>query len=382
MASQKVTASLQDDKGTWTVRGRVCDPATGKMKQRTRSTGLKVKNNTKRKAEAMMKEIIEQWQAEAEGVERSVSPLFSVYVKRFMDRQTAKRRKANTLKSYQDYIDCHIQPKLGNIPTAELTLDVLENFYVEFLKTHAVSSARKVHVVVTGAVKEAVRDGIFQYNIADRVEFPTSHKFMGAMIYSEAEVNLLLNKAKEAGEPIRAAITLAVCYGMRRSEVLGLRWKDIDFERETLTVCNTVVQNGELRIEEERTKTAKSHRSIGLLPMTIPYLKELREKQAAAKLKTDKVVAWMDGQEVRPDFIYRKTRQLMKKCGLPVIRFHDLRHTAASLLAPHVTPKQLQEFLGHEDISTTLGIYTHVLDDQKRETTAAMNNVLSGLSVM
>ena len=189
--------------------------------------------------------------------------------------------------------------------------------------------------------------------IADRVEFPTSHKFMGAMIYSEAEVNLLLNKAKEAGEPIRAAITLAVCYGMRRSEVLGLRWKDIDFERKTLTVCNTVVQNGELRIEEERTKTAKSHRSIGLLPMTIPYLKELREKQSAAKLKTDKVVAWMDGQEVRPDFIYRKTRQLMKKCGLPVIRFHDLRHTAASLLAPHVTPKQLQEFLGHEDISTT-----------------------------
>ena len=90
----------------------------------------------------------------------------------------------------------------------------------------------------------------------------------------------------------------------------------------------------------------------------------------------------MDGKEFMPDLIYRKTRQLMKKCGLPVIRFHDLRHTAASLLAPRVTPKQLQEFLGHEDISTTLGIYAHVLDDQKRETTAAMNNVLSGLSVM
>lgn len=382
MASQKVTASLQDDKGTWTVRGRVYDPTTGKMKQRTRSTGLKVKQNTKRKAEAMLKEIVAQWQAEAEGVDRSVSPPFSVYVKRYMDRQAAKQRKANTLKSYQDYIDCHIQPKLGNIPTAELSLDDLENFYDEFLKTHAVSSARKVHVVVTGAIKEAVRDGIFQYNIADRVEFPTSHKFTGAMIYSETEVDLLLRKAKEAGEPIRAAIMLAVCYGLRRSEVLGLRWKDIDFERGTLTVCNTVVQNGDLRIEAERTKTVKSHRSIALLPMTTPYLRELYDKQKAAKLKTDKVVAWMDGQEVRPDFIYRKTKQLMSKCGLPVIRFHDLRHTAASLLAPHVTPKQLQEFLGHEDISTTLGIYTHVLDDQKRETSAAMNNVLKNLSAM
>ena len=67
--------------------------------------------------------------------------------------------------------------------------------------------------------------------------------------------------------------------------------------------------------------------------------------------------------------IYRKNRQLIKQCGLPVILFHDWRHTAASLLAPHVTPKQLQEFLGHEDISTTLGIYPYVLDDQKRETT-------------
>ena len=124
MTSQKISASLVDDRGTWTVKGRVFDPVTGKVRQRTKSTGFKVKDSTKRKAQAAMQEIIAQWQAEAEGVERSVSPLFSVYVKRFMDRQAAKQRKANTLKSYQDYIDCHIQPKLGNIPTAELTLDV------------------------------------------------------------------------------------------------------------------------------------------------------------------------------------------------------------------------------------------------------------------
>ncbi len=130
--------------------------------------------------------------------------------------------------------------------------------------------------------------------------------------------------------------------------MIGLRWKDIDFEGNSLTVSNTVVQNGELKIEAELTKTKAGNRSIALLPVTVPYLQELKEKQEAAKLKTDKVVAWMDGQEVRPDFISRKTRQLMKKCGLPVIRFHDLRHTAASLLAPHVTPEQLRDFLGHE----------------------------------
>lgn len=382
MASQKVTASLQDDKGTWTVRGRVYDPATGKMKQRTRSTGLKVKDNTKRKAKDMMQEIVAQWQAEADAIERSESLPFSVYVKRFMDRLSVKQRKANTIKSYQDYIDCHIKPKLDDIPMAELTLDDLEKFYADYLKTHAVSSARKVHVVVKGAIKEAVRDGIFQYNFADSVEFPTSHKFTGAAVYTETEVNTLLAKAKEAGEPIRAAVTLAVCYGLRRSEVVGLRWKDIDFEDNSLTVSNTVVQNGDLRIETERTKTSKSQRSIALLPMTVPYFKELKKKQEAAKLKTDKVVAWMDGQEVRPDFVYRKTQQLMKKCGLPVIRFHDLRHTAASLLAPHVKPEQLRDFLGHEHISTTYDVYTHVLSDQKKATSAAMNEALKNVSIM
>ena len=382
MASPKVTASLQDDKGTWTVRGRVFDPATGKMKQRTKSTGLKSKDKTKRKAEKMMKEIVKQWQDEAEGIARTVSPPFLVYVNRFMDRQKAKRRKANTIKSYQGYINCHIKPKLGSVPTAELTLDDLEKFYAEYLMTHAVSSARKVHVVIRGAVKEAIRDGIFQYNFADRVEFPTSHKFSGAVVYTQAEVNKLLSAAKEAGEPIRAAVTLAVCYGLRRSEVIGLRWKDIDFEGNSLTVSNTVVQNGELKIEAELTKTKAGNRSIALLPVTVPYLQELKEKQEAAKLKTDKVVAWMDGQEVRPDFISRKTRQLMKKCGLPVIRFHDLRHTAASLLAPHVTPEQLRDFLGHEHISTTYDVYTHVLSDQKKATSAAMNEVLKNVSIM
>ena len=89
----------------------------------------------------------------------------------------------------------------------------------------------------------------------------------------------------------------------------------------------------------------------------------------------------MDGNTVKPDYIIRKAKQIMKKAELPVIRFHDLRHTAASLLAPHVTPKQLQEFLGHEDIETTLGIYTHVMDDQKRATSVIMNSILDDSNI-
>ncbi len=384
MASQKITASLVDDRGTWTVKGRVYDPATGKMKQRAKSTGFKVKDSTKRKAEAMMKNIISDWQAEANGVQKTLSPPFSVYVQKFVDRKRTLRKKENTLKSYQDYIDLHIGPKLGSIPIQEIALQDIEGFYTEYLKTHTVNSARKVNCVISGAFREAIRDGVIQVNLADanHLEFPKAKKFEGGAAYTSKEVALLMEAAKNAGEPIHAAIMLGVCYGLRRSEVCGLRWKDIDFERETLTVCNTVVCNGDLWIEEEDTKTVRSHRTIDLFPNTIPYLKELKRQQEEAGLTPDKVCVWPDGEQVRPDYITRKTKQLMEKSGLRVIRFHDLRHTAASLLAPIVSPQQLQRFMGHEDISTTYGTYAHLMDKERKATSTAMHSVLEKAGVL
>lgn len=141
-------------------------------------------------------------------------------------------------------------------------------------------------------------------------------------------------------------------------------------------MANTVVQNGDLRIEDEQTKTSKSHRTIRLIDWTVPYLKELKEQQAASGLTPDKVCAWPDGRELRPDTLTHQAQKLMKQCGLRVIRFHDLRHTAASLLAPYVSPKQLQEFLGHEDIRMTYGTYAHVLDEQKIATSETMDSIL------
>ena len=171
-----------------------------------------------------------------------------------------------------------------------MTLHDLEDFYREYLKTHTVNSARKVYAAISGAFREAIREGLIQVNLADKdhLEFPKAEKYTGGSAYTAAEVAKLLQAAKEAGEPIRAAITLGVCYGLRRSETLGLR----------------------------------------------------------------------------------------------VIRFHDLRHTAASLLAPNVSPQQLQKFLGHEDISTTYGIYAHLLDKERKATSEAMDAVLKNAGVL
>ena len=383
MAGQiKVSASLQEDRGIWCVRGRVCDLYTGKVTHRSKSTGLSVKGNHKREAQAAMQEIVEEWEADANKDLQNNSPLFSVFVEKWLERKRSLKIKENTIKSYQDYVKSHIGPRFGNIPISQITVKDIEDFFFEYLKTHTVSSARKVNCVLSGAFKEGIRAGYVQANLADssHLEFPKAEKFEGTF-YTEEEVAALLEAAKEEGEPIRAAIILAVLYGLRRSEVLGLRWRDVNFVKGTLTVCNTVTANGELWIEESKTKTAKSRRTLNLIPATIPYLESLKKAQRLAGIVPMKVCAWLNGDRVRPDYIYRKTQKLMKQAGLPVIRFHDLRHTAASLLAPSVSPQQLQRFLGHEDISTTYGTYAHLMDRERVATAETMSYIMAGSGI-
>lgn len=220
-----------------------------------------------------------------------------------------------------------------------------------------------------------MRDGIIPVNFAEYVEFPKAEKFEGK-VYTVEQVADLIEAAETEGEPIHAAVILAVCYGLRRSEICGLRWSDIDFNSGKLYVRNTVVQNGRMRIETERTKTAKSRRTIGLIGSTVPYLMQLKQKHIHSGIQLDKVCVWTDGKEVRPDYITYAIGKLMEKYGLERIRLHDLCHTAGTLLSTRATMKQVQEFLGHEDISTTANIYVHLLDEDRKVTSEIMDAIL------
>lgn len=375
MASHKtVKGKLYDDNGTWTVRARVFDPATGTVIQRSKSTGFKVRDSTKRKAEQAMREIVAGWEQEANTAPVKSDPLFSEYVQKWIEKKSVSLRE-NTVKSYRDYADTHILPAFGGMKVRQMTLKHLQVYYKDKLEYLSVNSLKKHHVVISGALLDAVRDGIIPVNFADYVEFPKAEKFEGKA-YSAEQVAALLDAVAREGEPIRAAVTLAVCYGLRREEICGLRWKDVDFEAGKLYVRNTVTQNGTLRIEAERTKTDKSRRTIDLIASTIPYLEQLKQLQQRQGLVLDKVCVWLDGRTVRPDYITSKTRRVMKAHGLEHVRVHDLRHTAASLLATRATPKQVQDFLGHEDISTTMNIYTHLLDEDRKATSGIMNDIL------
>lgn len=165
-------------------------------------------------------------------------------------------------------------------------------------------------------------------------------------------------------------------YGLRRSEVCGLRWQDIDFDNGVMHICNTVVKGDAGYIEEERTKTRKSDRVIALVDFTVPHFKALKEQQQTAGLTLGKVCRWSNGDDIKHDYISKKFGKLLKENGLPPIRYHDLRHTAASLLiASGATPQQTQEFLGHETVSTTMNIYAHCLSDVKIKTAKLMNDI-------
>lgn len=375
MASPKtVKGALYDDNGTWTVRARVFDPASGKVKQRSKSTGFKVKDSTKRRAEQAMREIVAGWEKEANAVPVKRDPLFSEHIEKWLEKKSFSRGE-NTVLSYIDYANKHILPALGSLKVRSMPLQHLQLYYNAKLDSLSVNTLRKHHVVISGALLDAVRDGIITTNFADYVEFPRRQKYEGKA-YTPEQVAALLDAVEQEGEPIRAGVTLAVCYGLRRSELLGLRWKDIDFEAKTLSVRNTVTKYRDLVVEAEQTKTKKSHRTIDLIESTIPYLLQLQQTQEQNGLVLDKVCVWPDGRTVRPDYITARTRRIMEKYGLEHIRVHDLRHTAATLLASRATLKQVQEFLGHEDISTTGNIYAHLMDRDRKATSDIMDGVL------
>ena len=373
--------SLQQDKGYWVVRARVYDPVRRKYRQRSKSTGIKTKEHRKREAERMKPDILANWEAETQAALHPVpdDPLFGDYIWKYLER-AAKEVKETTVKSYHDYARVHVLPALGDKRVREMRPRHLQEFLDDLLdrKGLTVSSAKKIFTVINGALDEAVLDDVIAVNFASSVRYPKAEKRKGNA-YSPEEFGVLLRAAQEAGEPLYAAIVLGGCYGLRRSEALGLRWSDIDLEAKTLSVRNTVTQNGTLRVEEEKTKTKASRRTITLLEETIPYFRKLKQMQVQSGLTLDKVCVWPDGREVRGDYLTRAMPKLAKSVGLPELRYHDLRHTAASMLVRVATPKQVQEFLGHEDISTTLNIYVHQNEKDRKKTSELMDEILGAV---
>jgi integrase len=201
---------------------------------------------------------------------------------------------------------------------------------------------------------------------------------------SEAEARTFLDTARETGDRFEALYVLAITTGLRRGELLGLRWDDADLNRGTLRVGRALVREGGRHVVGE-TKTKRGRRRVNLTPRTVATLKAHRRRQLEHRVRLANlyedyglIFASENGTPLNPEnLVKRSFKPLLRKAGLPEIRFHDLRHTCATLLLGRgVHPKIVQELLGHDTIAMTLDTYSHYLPSMGDQASGAMGDAL------
>jgi integrase len=203
---------------------------------------------------------------------------------------------------------------------------------------------------------------------------------------SEAEARTFLDAARESGDRFEPLYVLAITTGLRRGELLGLRWDDADLSeaRGTLRVGRALVREGGRYILGE-TKTKRGRRRVNLTPRTVTALKAHRKRQLEERVRLaglyedhGLIFASENGTPLNPEnLVKRSFKPLLKRAGLPEIRFHDLRHTCATLLLSRsVHPKMVQELLGHATIAMTLDTYSHYLPSMGDQASGAMGDAL------
>ena len=385
-----VAGHLQEKNGVYYVVLSYRD-AAGKRVQPWFSTGLPVKGN-KKKAEKRLLEMRQsfvppQEKESCDGL--STEMLFADYMEMWLEIMRGSVAQT-TYSSYTMMVKKKIAPyfRKTGITLGGLEPRHIQSFYLHELKTLAPNSVIHEHANIHKALKYAVQMDLIPYNPADKVERPKKQKYV-ASYYTAKELEELFEATKT--HRLSLVIQMAAFYGLRRSEIIGLKWTAFDFERNTLTVRHIVTAaevDGKLTlIQADRAKTASSLRSLPLVGDFRERFLKLREQQAINRKIcgnsyntefSDYVFVDAMGNLIKPNYVTGTFDTLLKKYGLRKIRFHDLRHSCASLLlASGVSMKEIQEWLGHSDIGTTSNIYAHLDFNSKVSSANALNNALT-----
>jgi integrase len=290
-------------------------------------------------------------------------------------RQSTYDRDANLIYN-------HLKPALGRIKLKKLSAAHVQHFYRDRLDSGlSASTVHKMHAILHKALARAVAWHMVPRNVTEAVEPPRpAPKEMRPL--SPAEARRLLDTVR--GERFEALYVLAITTGMRQGELLALKWQDVDLQNGILSVGRTLTRVGG-RIALGEPKTKKSRRSIRLTPRALGVLKthlkrQLREIEVLGDRYQDRglLFATDTGGPINPSNLRKRSlAPLLKKAELPHIRFHDLRHTCATLLLNQGThPKFVQELLGHATIAITLDTYSHVMPSMGDQTARAMQDAL------
>ena len=389
-----VAGHLQEKNGMFYVVLNYRDE-NGKRKTPWISTNLPVKGNKKR-AENFMMDVRRNFvppnvqQIEEREAMQKGDILFTDFLLKWL-RVAKSTVKLTTYASYEMMATRIIIPYFEtlNIKLKELTTEDIQEFYSAQLERVSANTVIHYHAVIHRALKYAVKIKTIQSNPAVNVERPRKEKFIGSF-YDKKEINTLFDIIQ--GHPLEVAIKLAAFYGLRREEIIGLKWTAIDFENNTLTIQHTVTEcnlNGKhIEVASDTAKTDSSLRTMPLVANFREMLLAKKEKQehyrklcgrSYCKEYLDYIFVNEMGERWKPRYLSDGFKRILEQNGLRRIRFHDLRHTCASLLlANNVPMKKIQEWLGHSDFSTTANIYAHLDFQSKISSAEAM---LTGLDM-
>ncbi len=292
--------------------------------------------------------------------------------------------RVSSYVKYRSQLDNHILPALGDVQLQKLTPQQVQAFYAKELKGGlSPASVRNIHQILRKALDNAVRWNLVPRNVCDVVSPPGIVKHEIQLLTKE-QAQQLLRTAR--GHRLEALFTVALATGMRRGELLGLRWQDVNFEDRSLHVRRTVDRIGKNGIVVSNPKTSKSRRKVMLPNFVIDVLKQHRSRQLEARLRAG--TTWQENNLVFSNtlggfldagYLHSLFQKLLKDAGLPHMRFHDLRHSAATiLLTMGAHPKLVQELLGHSQISMTMDTYSHALPSMQRDMMDGLDGFFGG----
>lgn len=288
----------------------------------------------------------------------------------------------STYRGYERNVHRHILPTLGRVSIRRLRYQQIEALYDRLLEPDqgmglAPKTVYEIHLLIKGALNDALRRGLVTRNVAVVARAPRQRSLQRTEGTSLTEDELRQLMRTAAGHRLFPLYWLTAMTGMRRNEVLGLRWPDIDFKKKRLHLNRGLVAVG-YEVHQTRGKTKTARRTITLDDTTLTILAGWRAFQTAefAAVGITNRDGWVftdgDGQPVHPHAVYEAFRRVVHNAGIPAIRFHDLRHTHGSLLIKDGIPvKVVSERLGHADIAFTMQTYQHVLPDMQADAATA-----------
>jgi integrase len=285
-----------------------------------------------------------------------------------------------TLDGYQSIVERHLIPALGQVQLKKLHPQAIQAYYGKAIEKLSPRTVAKHHRLLSQALKHAVRQGYLGHNPCEFADAP-SWKGKSMRTLTPTEVKALFNTAKDSY--YYPVYYTAVSTGLRQAELLGLRWRDLDLDLLSLSV-NRVLYKRRGVCEVKEPKTAHSRRRVAMTPKLACFLREYQAeceqlyRELGKELMLDSLVfAYPDGKPLDPSILSHDFARIAKETGLENVRFHDLRHTFASLmLLRGAKPKVISEALGHASVAFTMDVYSHIIEGMQEDAMALLDEVL------